>query len=103
MITRIVKLTFQEDKIADFIRFFDSINNKVSGFENCYGMRLLQEKAKPHIVFTYSNWKDEAALNLYRDSELFQQTWSTIKPWFQFKAEAWTVECYYEGGKFIPK
>ncbi|MFN5981943.1 MAG: putative quinol monooxygenase [Fluviicola sp.] len=98
MITRIVKLTFEEDKISDFIAFFDTIKHQVSGFENCFGMRLLQDKHKPHIVFTYSLWKDEDALNFYRDSELFQKTWSTIKPWFASKAEAWTVDQYYEGG-----
>lgn len=98
MLVRIVKLTFQEDKIDSFLAFFDTINNRVSGFENCYGMRLMQDIKNPHIVFTYSNWKDEAALNHYRDSDVFQGVWSTIKPWFGAKAEAWSVETYYEGG-----
>jgi quinol monooxygenase YgiN len=102
MITRIVKLTFQEEKIADFITFFDSIKTQVSGFENCYGMRLHQEKGKPHVVFTYSLWKEEESLNNYRDSALFQGVWSTIKPWFAERAEAWTVDTYYEGGDFSP-
>ena len=100
MITRIVKLTFQEDKIDDFIRFFDTINTRVSTFENCYGMRLMQEKSKPHVVFTYSVWESEDALNKYRDSELFQGVWSTIKPWFGERAEAWTVTTYFEDGNF---
>lgn len=100
MITRIVKLTFQPDKIDNFIRFFDTINTRVSTFENCYGMRLMQEKDKPYVVFTYSLWESEDALNKYRDSELFQGVWSTIKPWFGEKAEAWTVETYFEDGNF---
>lgn len=102
MITRIVKLTFQEDRIADFLAFFDTINTRVSTFENCYGMRLMQEKSNPHVVFTYSLWQSEDALNVYRDSELFQGVWSTIKPWFGAKAEAWTVETYFEDGNFSP-
>ena len=101
MITRIVKLTFQEDKIADFIAFFDTIKTQVSSFENCHGMRLHQEKNKEYVVFTYSLWKDEEALNAYRDSELFQGVWSTIKPWFGARAEAWTVETYYEKGELF--
>lgn len=100
MITRIVKLTFQEGKIADFIAFFDTINTRVSTFENCYGMRLMQEKSNPHIVFTYSAWESEDALNKYRDSELFMGVWNTIKPWFAAKAEAWTVLTYFEDGTF---
>ncbi len=102
MITRIVKLTFQEEHISDFIAFFDTIKLQVAGFENCYGMRLLQQKDSPNVVFTYSNWSSEDALNKYRDSALFQGTWSTIKPWFKQKAEAWTVETYFEEGTFLP-
>jgi quinol monooxygenase YgiN len=102
MLTRIVKLTFQEDKIDDFLRFFDTINTRVSTFENCYGMRLLQDLNHPNIVFTYSNWKNEDALNNYRDSELFQGVWSTIKPWFGARAEAWSVSTYFEDGLFSP-
>lgn len=100
MITRIVKLTFKEDKIADFIAFFDTINTRVSRFENCYGMRLMQEKGNPHVVFTYSAWESEEALNNYRDSEMFGIVWSTIKPWFGARAEAWTVQTYFEDGTF---
>lgn len=98
MLIRIVKLTFQEDKISDFLSFFDTINTRVSTFENCYGMRLLQDIKNPNIVFTYSHWKDEKALNNYRDSELFQGVWSTIKPWFAARAEAWSVNTYFEDG-----
>ncbi len=100
MLVRIVKLTFQEDKIESFLSFFDTFCTQISSFENCYGMRLLQDKKDKNIIFTYSNWKDEAALNVYRDSELFQTVWKTIKPWFSTKAEAWSVDTYFEGGQF---
>ena len=101
MITRIVKLHFQEDKITDFLTFFDTIKHKVAGFENCYGMKLLQDKNNPNIVFTYSKWNSEDDLNTYRHSELFGNVWSTIKPWFAEKANAWTVEEYFDGFKSI--
>jgi quinol monooxygenase YgiN len=102
MLTRIVKLTFDPEKTSDFIAFFDTIKQRVSTFENCYGMRLMYDQQHPNIVFTYSNWKDETALNKYRDSELFQGVWSTIKPWFAARAEAWSVTTYYEDGSFHP-
>lgn len=102
MITRIVKLTFQEERIHDFLAFFDTINTRVSTYPNCYGMRLLQDIHHPNIVFTYSNWRDENALNHYRDSELFGDVWKTIKPWFGAKAEAWSVNTYFEDGSFLP-
>lgn len=102
MITRIVKLTFETEKISDFLAYFDTINTRVSSFPNCFGMRLMQDIHNPNIVFTYSNWSSEVALNAYRDSELFQGVWSTIKPWFGAKAEAWTVDLYFEDGHFSP-
>jgi quinol monooxygenase YgiN len=102
MITRIVKLTFEEEKINDFLAFFDTINTRVSTFENCYGMRLMQDLHQPNVVFTYSNWENENALNKYRDSDLFSGVWKTIKPWFKSKAEAWTVDTYFEDGTFLP-
>ena len=102
MLTRIVKLTFQEEKVKDFLAYFDKINTRVSNFENCYGMRLLQDIHHPNIIFTYSNWKDENALNNYRDSDLFGGVWSTIKPWFGGKPEAWSVDAYFEDGSFTP-
>lgn len=100
MITRIVKLTFQETQIDTFLTFFDTINTRVSRFEGCHGMRLLRDIHHPGIVFTYSYWESEAALNGYRDSELFGTVWSTIKPWFGAKAEAWSVETHFEDGVF---
>lgn len=97
MIIRIVKLHFQEEKIQDFLDFFEGIKWKVAKQDDCFGMRLLQDKNQPEIVFTYSKWKDEKALNTYRDSELFGEVWPTIKPWFKEKAEAWTVDEYFDG------
>lgn len=100
MITRIVKLTFEETQIQSFLAFFDTINTRVSRFEGCRGMRLLQDIHRPNIVFTYSYWDSEEALNNYRDSELFGSVWSTIKPWFGARAEAWSVNTYFEDGRF---
>ena len=97
MITRIVKLTFQEDKISDFLSFFDTIKHQVKLFPGCHGMKLLQDIHHPWIVMTYSRWENEDALNIYRDSEIFGIVWPTIKPWFAHKAEAWSVEEYFSG------
>jgi len=100
MVTRIVKLTFQADRIADFMAFFDTIDTQVSRFEGCNGMRLLRDIHHPEVVFTYSYWNSEDALNNYRDSDLFGTVWPTIKPWFAAKPEAWTVSTHFEDGKF---
>lgn len=97
---RIVKLHFQEDKIDTFLAFFEEIKWLVANQPGCHGMKLLQDKNNPSIVFTYSSWEDESALNAYRDSETFGKVWPTIKPWFKETAEAWSVEGVFSSGEF---
>lgn len=97
MIIRIVKLQFQEDRITDFMSFFDTIKHKINGFPGCIGMKLLQDIQYPSSVMTYSHWVDENALNEYRDSDTFGVVWATIKPWFSEKPQAWSLASYYDG------
>ena len=97
MIIRIVKLEFKEDKIDDFLLFFEKIKQNVNRFDGCHGMQLFRDLKNTSIVFTYSQWDSEEALNNYRDSETFGKVWPTIKPWFRNKAEAWTVSPHFNG------
>jgi quinol monooxygenase YgiN len=97
MLTRIVKLHFQEDRIDDFLTHFETIKWQVAQFLGCHGMKLLRGKNDPFLVFTYSKWENEEALESYRTSELFQTLWPKIKPWFDQKPEAWSVETHFDG------
>lgn len=97
MMIRIVKLHFQDEKIQDFLSFFDTIKHKVNEFPGCHGMKLLQDINNPSIVMTYSHWEKPESLENYRTSETFGEIWSTIKPWFGEKPQAWSVEEYYNG------
>jgi quinol monooxygenase YgiN len=101
MITRIVKLTFTEDHIDDFLNYFDSINQVVNQFPGCKGMKLLRDKKNPSIIFTYSIWESEEALEIYRTSEIFKEIWPTIKKWFGQKADAWTVNTHFDGFEIL--
>ena len=92
MIIRIVKLQFQSEKTQDFLALFDSVVTKVNSFPGCYHMHMVRDIQNPNLFFTYSHWENETALNNYRDSDLFQSIWPTIKPWFSQKAEAWSTE-----------
>lgn len=94
---RIVKLTFEENKITEFLTFFDSIKHIVNNFPGCNGMKLLQDIHNPAIIMTYSLWEGEQDLENYRVSPEFQRIWGTIKPWFATKAEAWSVDAYFDG------
>lgn len=97
MITRIVKLEFQEDKVEDFLSFFQTIKHKVNTFEGCHGMRLHQDVSKPQIIMTYSQWNSHESLDNYRNSATFGEVWPKIKPWFSNKPEAWSVSTNFDG------
>jgi quinol monooxygenase YgiN len=91
MIKRIVKLTFQADKIDDFKEIFEQSKNAIRKREGCHHVELLQDIAQPHVFFTLSYWENEAALNAYRDSKLFETTWAKTKALFSDKPVAWSV------------
>ncbi len=92
MLVRIVKLTFQEDKIVDFLKNFNEIKHQIRGFEGNEFLELYQDKQDARVFFTYSYWKDEAALEEYRKSALFNEVWSFTKTLFADKPEAWSVD-----------
>lgn len=92
MLNRIVKLTFQPDRVADFMVVFEQSKDKIRAFDGCLGMALMRDTAQPNVLFTYSHWVDAEALERYRQSELFQSTWAKTKVHFADKAEAWSVE-----------
>ena len=97
MITRIVKMEFKEDKIAEFLLFFDTIKHVVNEYKGCHGMKLYQDIDRPNIIMTYSHWDSQDDLNNYRDSDEFGQIWPQIKPWFSEKPMAWSVTAYFDG------
>ena len=93
MIKRIVELTFQPDRIDDFLAAFNESKSFIRGFPGCHSMELLRCIQPDNVFFTYSIWDDEAALDAYRRSELFRSTWSRTKPLFADSPQAWsTVE-----------
>ncbi|MDO8367314.1 MAG: antibiotic biosynthesis monooxygenase family protein [Saprospiraceae bacterium] len=93
MIKRIVKMTFREEAVQTFVaEVFEHSKARIRAFEGCQHMELLQHKSRPNVLFTLSIWDNEAALEAYRASELFADTWAKTKALFAEKAEAWTVE-----------
>ncbi len=92
MIKRIVKMSFQPDKVEDFKLIFKTNWKLIAGFEGCSHVELLQDKLQQNIFFTYSHWENEDHLNAYRDSELFKNVWSKTKVLFNEKPQAWSVD-----------
>ncbi len=96
MLVRIVKLHFHPENLDTFEAVFESVKDKIAGFPGCSGVQLLKEKKEGNIYFTYSHWTSETALNNYRHSSLFKETWAKTKILFSHKPEAWSVHLLSE-------
>lgn len=91
MIIRIVKMHFKEEHIPAFHQLFKERKDKISSFEGCIKVDLLQDTENPCIHFTYSHWTDEQSLATYRASAFFEDTWEKTKALFENKAAAWST------------
>ena len=92
MLKRIVKMSFDPEKVKDFLAVFNTNKIQIRTFPGCYHLELWNSKTEPNVFFTYSFWEDEAALQAYRSSDLFNQTWAKTKVLFNDKPIAWSVE-----------
>ncbi|MEL6864657.1 MAG: antibiotic biosynthesis monooxygenase family protein [Bacteroidota bacterium] len=92
MIKRIVRLTFRPAEVDAFLALFEERKQLIRHFKGCHHLELLRDKHRPNQFFTLSVWEDEAALNAYRHSSLFAETWKNTKAKFEERAAAWTVE-----------
>lgn len=92
MLVRIVKMSFSEENIEQFLENFEGVKQNIRDFEGCQFLELYQDKQHPHIFFTYSYWNSETDLENYRHSELFKGVWAQTKPLFNDKPEAWSVD-----------
>lgn len=92
MITRLVKLTIDPDKVKDFQEIFVSNKEKIAQFPGCVSVKVLRDVNNPNVFFTYSIWESEDAINNYRKSELFGTIWPNAKKTFCDKPEAWSLD-----------
>ena len=91
MITRLVKITVQPNKIDEFLEIFKEVKETIASFDGCHHVELLQDLQSKNIFFTYSIWEDESFLNRYRFSDFFKTTWDRSRLLFSEKAQAWSV------------
>ncbi len=91
MINRIVRMSFEPQKVNDFIHLFNDVKDKIANFEGCEGLILMRDAKLPNVLYTYSYWQSEAHLNNYRYSNLFIKTWASTKILFNDKPQAWSL------------
>ncbi len=96
MIKRIVKMTFQPEQVAVFLDIFETSKNRIRQFPGCQHVELLRWSDASNVFFTFSLWDNNAALEEYRQSELFRSTWSKTKVLFSEKPAAWSLELVSE-------
>ncbi len=88
MLVRIVRMHFRPDAVDDFLDLFYRTAPLIRGVEGCRHLELWQDAVDPTRLATYSHWQGADALELYRRSDLFRQTWAQTKLLFQTPAEA---------------
>jgi heme-degrading monooxygenase HmoA len=91
MIKRIVKLEFLEGNESAFLEIFEEVQLEIKKFPGCQSLELLQGTENGNVFFTVSKWESKEALESYRNSPLFTETWEKTKILFARKAEAWTT------------
>ncbi len=92
MILRIVKLTFQPEKVEAFLKIFSEEKKYIEAQEGCNKVELLRDIHSENIFFTYSEWENEQALENYRQTDFFKNIWQRAKANFADKPMAWSVK-----------
>ena len=88
---RIVRMTFQEDKVGEFLAIFQRSSEQIRHFPGCLYLELWQDYHLSNVYLTHSQWESEVALNTYRQSSLFTETWAQTKVLFADKPQVFSV------------
>jgi heme-degrading monooxygenase HmoA len=65
MITRIVKLHIDENKVADFIAIYESSKSFIQNSSGNISVKLVKDIHQENILFTISEWNCEEDLKRY--------------------------------------
>ena len=84
-------MEFQSNKVADFKNIFYESKPKIEDTEGCNRVNLYIDSSDESVYYTHSEWDSEDALNNYRNSELFKNTWSKTKLLFCAKPRAYSL------------
>ena len=94
-IQRLVRMSFQTDRISDFMEVFEDSKEKIRNFPGCLALNLIVDFEDSSIIYTSSIWRAIEDLENYRNSELFIQTWRKTKLHFKEKAQTSTFNVIY--------
>ncbi len=89
---RIVRMTFREAEIDNFLDLFSESKSKIRAFPGCQHLELHRDLDHPNVLATYSWWTGPEALENYRHSPLFKEVWARTKVLFADKPVAFSHE-----------
>jgi quinol monooxygenase YgiN len=98
-IIRIVRLSFREDKVEDFMHIYKTSKDRIKSFEGCTHLELFRDQNHDNVFYTFSKWKSNDCLENYRISELFKTTWIKTKALFNSKPKAFSLKEFVENKK----
>ncbi len=90
-IIRIVRLSFRSEKVDDFLQIYENSKNKIRSFKGCTHLELMRDTTYYNVFYTYSKWDSAEALELYRQSAIFKDTWAKTKLLFDNKPAAFSL------------
>lgn len=79
---RLVRMTFQPEEVGTFLLLFDRAAPAIRRFDGCELLELWQDADDGNVFITYSLWRDAKALEAYRRSEFFRETWGQVRQLF---------------------
>ena len=82
MLLRTVRMTFRPDRLADFLDLFRHARPRIAAAPGCRHLELWQDTRFPNVLTTFSRWDSPDALDAYRRSDLFNETWARTTPLF---------------------
>ena len=91
MLIRIVRMEFDPLRVNDFKLLFEEVKSKIADFPGCHHVELRMDASQPNIFYTLSRWENEEALESYRTSPLFTETWALTKVLFKGKPLAYSL------------
>ncbi len=84
-------MEFKPGRVDDFLAHFGRIRGLICNYPGVQHLELHRDTGQPNVFYTYSKWDSEAALETYRQSDLFKGAWGEVKPWFSEKPQAFSL------------
>ena len=79
---RTVRMTFHPEHVADFLALFEATRERIAATPGCRSLDLWRDTRFANVLTTLSLWDDAHALDAYRQSDLFRETWARTTPLF---------------------